>query len=93
MHQRGSGLLARGAHAKVRARHQHIACAHLRRKFGAHGFQAMRRNAFNPEFHISPWGQRIGVDVGPHLPDFVRAHASTSRGSLMLPRRAEAATV
>ena len=35
---------------------------------------------------------KVGVDVGAQLPDLVR-HCSTSRGSVMRPRSAEAATV
>ena len=36
----------------------------------------------------------VGVDVGTQLPDAMDArHANTSRGSVMQPRSAEAATV
>ena len=70
------------------------AALHLARKLGAHPLQAMRRDALDAQLHVGAGGKLVGVDVRAEGPDAVGAHhASTSRGSVMRPRRAEAATV
>jgi hypothetical protein len=67
---------------------------HRAREFGAHGLQAMRRDAFDAQLHVGTGSELVGVDVGAEAPDLVHgAHAITSRGSVMRPRSAEAATV
>jgi len=91
--QRTGGLLARGADAKVGAGGQHVACLHTCGKVRPHGLQAMLRNHVDAVLHVSARCQHIGVDVGAHAPHTRTAHASTSRGSVMRPRSAEAATV
>ena len=97
MAQHTCGLLTRGANAEVGASHDHIARAHARSEVAAHGFQAMPANHLQAVLHEAARGQHIGVDVGAQTPDagvLDRAvHASTSRGSLMRPRSADAATV
>jgi hypothetical protein len=97
VHQHRCGLLARGADAEVAPGHDHVARAHLAGKRGHEVFQAVRRDAFDAQLHVRAGRQRVGVDVVAKLPDGVpqqrRVHASTSRGSVMRPRSAEAATV
>ena len=68
-----------------------------------------RRDALDAQLHVGAGGELVGVHVGGQLPGSrgasglasrrrdgglrVGGHASTSRGSVIQPRRAEAATV
>src|SRR6185295_15548167 len=90
MPERAGGLLARRAYAEVRAGHDHVAGLHLRREFGAHGFQAVTRNSIDAVFHRVARCQLVGVDLGGQPP---RPHDSISRASPIVPRTADAATV
>ena len=97
MHQRRRRLLARGADAEIAPRDDDVATPGLHGKFRKDVFQAVLRNHIDAVLHIGAWRQRVGVHIVadmPYLvPDARIAHASTSRGSVMRPRSADAATV
>ena len=93
MHQRGHGLFARRADAEVRPGRDHCTGLDLTGKLRAHGFQAMRCDALDAQLHVGARCQRIGINIRAEFPDAMNAHAITSRGSEIRPRKAEAATV
>ena len=87
-------LLARGANTEVGASHDHIALAHAAHEVGPHRFEAVARQHVQAVLHGMAGGEYIGVDVSAQFPDPVGVcHTSTSRGSVMQPRTADAATV
>ena len=71
-------------------------------KSGPHRFQAVPGDHLDAVLHGVAGRELIGVDVGADAPDpgaggavvlMAGPHASTSRGSVITPRSAEAATV
>ena len=65
-----------------------------RGELGPHGFQAMRRDDLDAVLHAWPGAEwSVSMSAPRRQTRVRRAHASTSRGSVMRPRSADAATV
>src|SRR5690606_9549199 len=96
LHQHRRRLLAGRADAEVRPRHDHVARPHPGGEIGPQVLQAVLGDDVEAELHHRAGRELVGIDLGRQPPDAVRgvtAHASTSRGSWICPRNADAAAV
>src|SRR5690606_1687365 len=98
------GLLARGADAEAFAADHDIAADDVAREFRSHGFEAMLRELLDGFADRVTRREQVGVDAiaehpgtaGEHCRGGAHAAARVgrkSRGSPIVPRMAEAATV